>query len=206
MHPIALIQAVRDATTAFQAAQAQVPSTSVVETMKGEGAPPEGWVTAHWDAAINKQHGQWGLGVILRDHTGRMLRAKCSAIIGYLDSTVAEAIAALEATRFCSSLGVDQLLLVGDAKLVVEGVLTNTPDWSTEGHIINAIRKQIFSFQQWKMTHVTRGANQIAHALAKMGATQGIENEWFSDPPNCIRELITVEQDLYLSGNIFQQL
>ena len=142
----------------------------------------------------------------LSDHTGRMLGAKCSARMGCLDPTAAEAIAALEATRFCSSLGFDWLLLVGDAQLVVEAVLTNTPDWSTKGHIIEAIRKQIFSFQQWKMIHVTRGANQIAHSLAKMGATQGIENEWFSDPSNCIRELIIVEQDLYLSGNIFQQL
>jgi Zn finger protein HypA/HybF involved in hydrogenase expression len=47
------------------------------------------------------------------------------------------------------------------------------------------------------MIHVTRGANQITHVLAKMGATQGIENEWFSEPLNCIKEMIVAEQDLY---------
>jgi hypothetical protein len=35
------------------------------------------------------------------------------------------------------------------------------------------------------------------HVLAKMEATQGIENEWFSEPPNCIKETIVAEQDLY---------
>jgi ribonuclease HI len=114
--------------------------------------------------------------VILRDHTGRMIGAKCSTRIGCLDPTAAEAIATLEATRFYSSLGVDKIMLMGDAKMVVEAVLANTLDWSTKGHIIEAIRKQTQSFQHWKMTHVTRGANQIAHVLAKMGATQGIEN------------------------------
>jgi ribonuclease HI len=197
VHPVALIQAARNATVSFQAAHASVPSTGVSESLDGERAPPAGWVTAHWDAAINKQHGRWGLGVILRDHTGRMIGAKCFARVGCLDPTAAEAIAALEATRFCTSLGVDRLMLVGDAKLVVEAVLANKPDWSTKGHIIEAIKKQTLSFQHWRMIHVTRGANQITHVLAKMEATQGIENEWFSEPPNCIKETIVAEQDLY---------
>ena len=50
-----------------------------------------------------------------------MIGAKCSARVGYLDPTAAEAIAALEATHFCNSLGVDRLMLMGDAKLVVHG-------------------------------------------------------------------------------------
>jgi hypothetical protein len=32
-------------------------------------------------------------------------------------------------------------MLVGDAKLVVEAVLANKPDWSTKGHIIEATKK-----------------------------------------------------------------
>ena len=79
----------------------------------------------------------------------------------------------------------------------MEAVLANKPDWSTKGHIIVAIRKQTHSFHHWRMIYVTRGANQIAHVLAKMGATQGIENEWFSKQPNCIKEMIVAEQDLY---------
>ena len=72
-HPVAMIQAAKEATVAFQAAHAPVFLAGATESLDGGRAPPVGWFTANWDAAINKQQGQLGPGVILRDHTGRMM-------------------------------------------------------------------------------------------------------------------------------------
>lgn len=94
-----------------------------------------------------------------------------------MDPTAAKAVAAFEAFLFCSKLDVDRILFMGDTKLVVEAVLANKPDWSTKGHNIDAIREQTRSFHHWRILHVSREANQIAHVLARMGLTQGIGNE-----------------------------
>ena len=58
--------------------------------------------------------------MILRDHAGNMLAAKCCARVGYLEPDAAEALAALEATQFSRSLGKDWVQFVGDAKGVVD--------------------------------------------------------------------------------------
>jgi hypothetical protein len=123
-----------------------------------------------------------------------MIGAKCSTRVGCLDPGAAEAVAALETVLLCRKLEIDRVVFMGDAKLVVEAVLSQEPDWSTKGHLIEAIREQIRSFHHWSMIHVPRGVNQITHILARMGSTQGVEKEWFSDPPDCISELLVNEQ------------
>jgi hypothetical protein len=47
----------------------------------------------------------------------------------------AEALAALEAFQFCHSMGRDRVMVVGDAKQVVDAVLSGEPDWSYKGHM-----------------------------------------------------------------------
>ncbi|XP_059451054.1 uncharacterized protein LOC132181841 [Corylus avellana] len=159
-------------------------------------APPVGWILANWDASINKQQGWWGMGMILRDSRGRMIAAKSSFRLGVLDPTVAEAIAALEAIWFCNRLGYDWIQFVGDAKVVVQAVLSDETDWSPTGHIIEAIKTEIRSFSHWQMLYVQREANHIAHVLAREASKQCMENEWFNDPPDCIKDLLVLEQDV----------
>ena len=193
-HPEVLIQAAKDATVVFQAAQVPISLVGAAKSSTRGRATLEGWVMANWDAAIDKKHGRWGLRVILRDHTGRMIAAKCSTRVGCLDPGAAEVVAALDAVLLCRKVDMDRIIFMGDAKMVVEAVLAQEPDWSTKGHIIEEIMEQIRSFHNWRMIHVPREKNQIAHVLARLGSTQGIENEWSFEPPNCISELLVTEQ------------
>jgi ribonuclease HI len=193
-NPTAIVQVTVEAIAAFKAAQGSGYSSSGMVRVNQWRAPPVGWLTANWDAAINNKEGRWGLGMILRDHTGRMIAAKCSARLGCLNPAAAEAIAALEAMVLCCRLGYDRIQFEGNAKLVVEAITTIEPDWSTKGHIIDAMEEQARSFHQWQISHISREANQIAHVLAKMGSTRGLENEWFSEPPHCIQDILAAEQ------------
>ena len=81
-HPVAMIQATKEAIVTYQAAHVFGFSTGATKRMDQWRPPSLGWFTANWNAAINKQQGRWGLGVILRDHTGQMIAAKCSARVG----------------------------------------------------------------------------------------------------------------------------
>ena len=60
-----------------------------------------GWVLVNWYAAIQKDRGWVGIGVLLRDHTGKMIMAKSLTLRGYLDPAEAEALAVVTATQLC---------------------------------------------------------------------------------------------------------
>lgn len=55
-----------------------------------------------------------GLGMVVRDHMGRVVAAKCFVVLGHLEPTVAETLGAYCATFF-REVGVNQLMLEGDA-------------------------------------------------------------------------------------------
>lgn len=158
-------------------------------------APPVGWLMVNWDVAINRSRGWWGLGVIICDHLGNLIASKCSTHLGGLEPVAAEALAALEAMQFCHSLGHDWVQFVGDAKLVVDVVFSGEPDWSSKGHLIDAIRSSTQRFSHWKISHVNRVANQIVHALARLATTQFMENV-FTESPTCIKDVLAFEQSV----------
>jgi hypothetical protein len=64
-------------------------------------APPQGWYKANWDAAIVKNIGRMGFGVVIRDHKGLMCVSKSITRQGFLDPKVAEASAAFLAIQLC---------------------------------------------------------------------------------------------------------
>jgi hypothetical protein len=97
-------------------------------TGKTWSAPPQGWVKANWDAAVDRDKGLTGLGVIVRDHSRLPFATKALTNVGYLAPEDAEALAALAATKLCEEMGFDQIHFVGDAKVVVDGVTTGDLD------------------------------------------------------------------------------
>lgn len=54
--------------------------------------------------------------MIVRDHLGKLIVAMSSTRMWCVELAAAEALAALEATKFCCSLGQDWVQFAGDAK------------------------------------------------------------------------------------------
>ena len=157
-------------------------------------APPQGWVKANCDAAIEKKSGWVGLGVVKRDHQGNMVAAKSFTRKGLLELVAVEALAAIMAIQLSCELGFQRLYLKGDAKIVVDVVLSTKPDWSRKGHLVEDIQVELQSLQCWKMVYVRLEANQTAHKLARMASRQMEDRLWTSGPPKCIAETIVAEQ------------
>ena len=65
-----------------------------------------GWHKVNWDAALGVQSGRMGLGVVIRDHMGRLVAARSLSRQGGLDPDAAEAMAALLATQTAHELGI----------------------------------------------------------------------------------------------------
>jgi ribonuclease HI len=151
-------------------------------------APPLGFLKANWDASIDSKRGRVGVGVVVRDHLGRFWASKCMVREGFLDPMSAEAMGATLAAQFCQELGMEQIKLEGDAKLVIDAVQSRRQDDSNKGHLIADILLVLGTFQQWEMIHVRREGNNVAHRLATFVVHENVNRVWLNDPLECIRD------------------
>jgi hypothetical protein len=63
-----------------------------------------------------------GLGVVIRDHLGKMWAAKSQTRHGFLDPSAAEARATRMAVQLCIEMGIRQVQLEGDAMNVIAAI------------------------------------------------------------------------------------
>ena len=148
----------------------------------------------NWDAAVGKQAGRIGLGAVIRNHRGEMVAARSLTRVGLLEPAAAEALAATMAIQLARVMGLLQIYVEGDAKVIVEAVVSQAPDWSRRGHLIEDIRSALQSFPHWTMACVKRGANQAAHMVARLATAQVMDQTWSSDFPECLSEMCEAEQ------------
>jgi ribonuclease HI len=105
--------------------------------------------------------------VILRDNEGKLIVAKSTTCLGYVEPAAAEAFAALEATQLERDMGYEQIHFMGDAKTVIDAVNSEEPDWSRIGHLISDICSNLQEFSLWKFSYVSRENNRTVHELAR---------------------------------------
>jgi ribonuclease HI len=126
------------------------------------------WVKANWDAALSQQRNRMGLAVVVCDHMGTMVVAGYQTRKGCPEPTTAKACAALMAIRKCKELGFTRVHFEGDAKVVVDAVLSEVEDRSRLGNVIEDIKEEIRTVPHWKFSlFVRRDANKAAHVLSK---------------------------------------
>jgi ribonuclease HI len=110
---------------------------------------------------------------------------------GLFEPAIAEIMGALLAIQLSCELGLLQICLEGDAKVVVYGINSIETDWSKKGHRMDDLRIGLKIFPDWKMVFARREMNQATHTLARLATTNNMDRLWIVDPPNCIQEVIT---------------
>jgi ribonuclease HI len=124
---------------------------------------------------------------------GKMMVAGCQSWTGCPDASTAEAIAAKMTITKCKEMGFLKIHFEGDAKVVIDAVLSEEDDWSRKGTVIEDIKEELRTVPQWKMTFTRREGNKAAHVLAQCAVQQDMDNDWV-DPPDCIRDVLLLEQ------------
>lgn len=66
--------------------------------------PWEGWYKANWDASLYKHNERLGIGVVVKDSTGRVIAAKGLTRFGTVDQTAGEALASNYAASLCRTV------------------------------------------------------------------------------------------------------
>lgn len=113
--------------------------------------------------------------------------------LGCPDPTVVEAMRALCALEFCRYLGLQNIFLEGDSKVVVQAIKGGSP-WCSFGQIIEDIHAILLGFRSRRVEHVRREANEAAHGLARAAGNTGVSRIWMKEVPNIVHDVILLEQ------------
>jgi ribonuclease HI len=155
--------------------------------------PPNGCFKANWDIALNKQTKWMGIGVIIRDDQGLVSSALCQTKDAFPEPVTAEAMGALCAIELCKDLGLQDVILEGDAIQVVQAINKQGMQNCCYGQILEDIHAVLRSFRWKEIKHVKREANSAAHTLAKLAASNYMNKVWMEEVPNSILSTVTLE-------------
>jgi ribonuclease HI len=156
--------------------------------------PPEGTIKVNFDAAINKNSGLLGLGVIARDCMGFVLGARRLSKYMVIDAHPAELMAASYAVSFCLDAGFFHVIFEGDALNVIREINSNPPYSSKHGHFIEGINQEVLKLNSYSFVHVPRDLNEAAHSLAKSASFNFCDDVWPEEAPSCIIDIVSREQ------------
>ena len=99
-------------------------------------APVMGWYKANWDVGIDRANERLGVGIVVRNSEGLVMGAKSITKPGLFYPTSAEAVGAPIDARFCKDLDIQDLILEGDALLVVKEISNAEGSGTRFGHIV----------------------------------------------------------------------
>jgi ribonuclease HI len=155
--------------------------------------PPEGTIKVNFNAAINKNSGLLGLGVIARDCMGYVLGAKRLSKHMFIDAHPAELMAASYAVSFCLEAGFFHVIFEGDALNVIREVNSNPPYSSKDDHFIEGIKQEVLKLNSYSFVHVPKALNEAAYTLAKSAAFNFCDDVWLEEVPLCIVDIVSRE-------------
>jgi ribonuclease HI len=136
-----------------------------------------------------------GVGVVIRDATGRVLAARTKVTPHITEPASAEALAVWEAVVLAREVGGSRILLEGDSSVIVSALGAREPSLRVYGQILNDTKSMFSHFLSVEVHHVRRSANQVAHVLAKYGISQLLNNTWIDECPIIIHNAVVADYD-----------
>ena len=138
MHPNEIVRESRLAVEDFKNAQQDTtgpPPSQAAQNRSSWMAPMEGWYKTNWDVAISKEKGLVGMGIVVRDWTGKFVAARSLTKPGFMEPTTGEALASYYAAFFSRDIGIQNLILECDAMKVIQALNSNALNLSRYGHM-----------------------------------------------------------------------
>ena len=134
-----------------------------------------------------------GVDILIRDHDGVVVAAKCSTQSHVTDPLVAETIAAWTAARFITQKGFGNVIFEGDSLGVANSLQNEEQSWAPAGHLIEDTKNTLAGVV-WRVQHVGREVNAAANRLAKMALLLVEEHHRVFSTPHCIWNIVMAEK------------
>lgn len=123
----------------------------------------------NFDASFSNHQKKASTGIVVRNNHGLVMGSYPCPLGKSDDSTMAEALACLQAVSFGEDLGFLNIIVEGDALRVLEKLKEAKKDRSVIGNIIEAIKKKRSEFFTIEFCHISRKTNVVAHKIVEIG-------------------------------------
>ena len=159
--------------------------------------PDASWYKVNVDAAVFKEAGSCGVGVVIRNEEGCLMgamRKKLHFPLGPLEAEV----------KAAEDLGLNEVIIEGDVKTVMNALANSDPQLTPSSiqKIIEGAKFRLQAFKSWQIRHVHRSCNMAAHMLARHACSVPDSLVWVEDtPPMIISQICMDVSNLGLSLN-----
>ena len=144
--------------------------------------PAMGWKKLNTDGSVLGRIGQASCGGVVRDDNGCWI-VGFTRHIGTTNCFAAKLWGLRDGLSLCLSLNISCLVVVLDAKAVVDVLRSYNYDNTIISPIMDDCRKLVSCFQQIQIKHYYRQANRCADLLAKIRVEQEIDFLNYLSPP-----------------------
>ncbi|KAL8530588.1 hypothetical protein ACS0TY_007571 [Phlomoides rotata] len=108
------------------------------------------------------------IGMVLRDNFGEFIIGRSRVFEGCVGADIREALGFFEALSWLKEVRYDEVMVEGDAKIVVDAINSPVKQNSTFGDCIDVCRTILLDSPRSAVIFAKRSANVIAHELAKI--------------------------------------
>ena len=141
-------------------------SPSLSSTQSCWVAPPSGFLKVNVDGASSIDCSRiFGVGVIIRDDTGRVVAALCKALPVHHPAELTEFFALEHGVLLAQELNISNVIFESDAASIISFV-TQDCNGGAMGHLVHSIVSVKSMFSSCSFHHVKRIYNKVAHELA----------------------------------------
>ncbi|XP_026400611.1 uncharacterized protein LOC113296521 [Papaver somniferum] len=145
--------------------------------------PPVGTVKFNIDGSFDYETNRYGIGVVIRDHSGTCLGTKGSHGDGALNPEAVECMAIREYLFWELRKNFSKIQIEADAKLVIESINGSSSliYWEKK-NLIKEIQYLSSKFSFCVFISVPRSDNQVADKIAKTARTSSVNSENYGTP------------------------
>ena len=129
--------------------------------------PPEHSYKVNVDGAVFAHIQQAGVVVVIRNHKGKVTAAMSKRIHQVLGPLEIEAKAMEEGISFACDVGIREVVLECDSKIVFDALMGSCVPPVTISNILEGIGQKLLAFQLAWVSHVKRQGNKTRHILEK---------------------------------------
>ena len=122
-----------------------------------------------------------GAGVIVRNENGRVIASMAESFQLPFSVTIVEVIAAKKALQFAKDLGLSSIVLEGDSKITIDGLMGEDSSLAEYGHLIDEAKEIAKKLVEVEFNHVQRQANNVAHNIARHARHVSKFSVWMED-------------------------
>ncbi|XP_042964755.1 uncharacterized protein LOC122298980 [Carya illinoinensis] len=148
----------------------------------------------NFDAAYDSEKRMMGIGIVVRNSRSETMIVISTPrnYVSYMFSI--ECYALLRSLNLDQELGLQQVIIEGDAKTVIEGFIGINSNCSSQGQLLDDIQHLMLGHADWKLNFVKRSGNKAAHIATKLGMYLESEAVWIEDGPPEVMSAILIEK------------